>query len=72
MQFYEINVCEVMIFKHYTVYNKHVMIKIGNHTEDNRKYYHKDFNKFDEVCSWDYCWKLLQIHFMFNFKTNVL
>ena len=23
MQFYEINICEIMIFKLYTVYNKH-------------------------------------------------
>ena len=29
MEFYEINICEVMIFKLYTVYNKHEMIKIG-------------------------------------------
>ena len=32
MQFYEITVCGVMIFRFYTVNNKHEMIKIGNQT----------------------------------------
>ena len=30
IQFYEINICQIMIFRNYTVYNKHKMIKIGN------------------------------------------
>ena len=30
IQFYEINICEVMIFRLYIIYNKHEMIKIGN------------------------------------------
>ena len=30
MQFYEINICQVMIFRLHTVHNKHQMIKIGN------------------------------------------
>ena len=30
MQFYEMNICQVMIFRLYIVYNKHEMIKIGN------------------------------------------
>ena len=30
MQFYEINICEVMIFPLQTVNNKHKMIKINN------------------------------------------
>ena len=34
MRFYEINVCQVLIFRHYTVYNKHVMIKIANETRE--------------------------------------
>ena len=34
MQFYEINVCQVMIFRLYTVYSKHEMIKIGNQTRE--------------------------------------
>ena len=32
MQFYEINVCQVMIFRLYIIYNKYEMIKIGNQT----------------------------------------
>ena len=34
MQFYEKNVCQVMIFSLYTVYNKHEMIKIGIQTRE--------------------------------------
>ena len=34
MQFYEINIYQVMIFRLYTVYNKHEMIKIGNQTAE--------------------------------------
>ena len=30
MQFYEMNICQVMIFRLYTAYNKHEMIKIGS------------------------------------------
>ena len=30
MQFYEINICQDMMFKLHTVYNKREMIKIGN------------------------------------------
>ena len=32
MKFYEINICQVMTFRLYTVYNKHEMIKTGNQT----------------------------------------
>ena len=34
MQFYEINISQVMIFRLYTVYNKHEMIKIFSRTND--------------------------------------
>ena len=34
MQFYEINICQVMIFRLYTVYNKCDMIKIVNQTRE--------------------------------------
>ena len=34
MQFYEINVCQVMIFRLYTAYDKHEMIKIDNQTRE--------------------------------------
>ena len=34
MQFYEIDICQVMIFRLYTVYNKHVMMKVGNQTRE--------------------------------------
>ena len=30
-----INICQIMIFRLYTVYNKHEMIKIGNQTTEN-------------------------------------
>ena len=30
MQFYKINICQIMIFSLYTVYNKYEMIKIGS------------------------------------------
>ena len=32
MQFYEQNIYQVMIFKLYTIYNKHEVIKIGGQT----------------------------------------
>ena len=32
MQFYEINVCQITIFRLYTAYNMHEMIKIGDQT----------------------------------------
>ena len=34
MQFYEINICQVMIFRLYTVYNKHEMLKIDSQTRE--------------------------------------
>ena len=34
MKFYEINNCQITIFRLYTVYNKHEMIKIGNQTRE--------------------------------------
>ena len=34
MQFYELNICQDMIFRLYAVYNKHGMIKIGNQTRE--------------------------------------
>ena len=34
MQFYEINICHVMIFRIYIVYKEHEMIKIGNETTE--------------------------------------
>ena len=30
MQFYEINICQIMIFRLYAVHNKHKLIKIRN------------------------------------------
>ena len=35
MQFYGINIYEMMIVRFYTVHNKHEMIKIGNQTREN-------------------------------------
>ena len=51
MQFYQINFCQVVIFRLYTVYNKHEMIKIGSQTRGNRKYYRKFSNNFAADCS---------------------
>ena len=34
MQFYEVNIYQIMIFKLYTVHNKHEMIKIGYKTKE--------------------------------------
>ena len=34
MQFYEINISEVMIFRLYILYNKHKMIKIGTQNRE--------------------------------------
>ena len=34
MQFYGKNICQIMIFRLYTVYNKHEMIKIVNQTRE--------------------------------------
>ena len=37
MQINEINIYQIMIFKLYTVYNKHEVIKIGNETTEKSK-----------------------------------
>ena len=50
MQFCEINICQVMIFRLYAVYNKHEMIKIDSQTRENRKGYRKCSNNFDADC----------------------
>ena len=34
MQFNEVNICQVMIFRLYTVYTKYEVIKIGNHNRE--------------------------------------
>ena len=34
MQYYEINICQAMIFRLHTVYKKHEMIKIDNQTRE--------------------------------------
>ena len=34
MLFYEINICQIMIFMLYTDHNKHEMIKIGKQTKE--------------------------------------
>ena len=37
MQLYEKNICQFTIFKLYTIYNKHELIKIGNQTRKREK-----------------------------------
>ena len=34
MQFCEINICQIMIFRLYTVYNKHEIIEIDSQTRE--------------------------------------
>ena len=53
MQFYEINMCQSIIFRLYAVYNKHEIIKNGKNLEKNRKSYRKCLNNFvyDCICS---------------------
>ena len=34
MQFYEINISEIMIIRFYVIYNKHEIIKISNQTTE--------------------------------------
>ena len=50
MQFHELSIRQVIIFRLYTVYNKHAMIKIGNQTRENPKYYRKCSNNFATDC----------------------
>ena len=50
MQFYEINICQILICRLYAVYNKHEMIKIGYQNKKNRKYYSKFPNNFAADC----------------------
>ena len=45
------NICQVMIFRLYTVYNKHKMIKIGSQNRENRNYYRKCSINFAADCS---------------------
>ena len=52
MLFHEINLCQVVNFGLYTVYNKHEMKKIGNHTRKNCKYYCKCSINFAADCKY--------------------
>ena len=57
MQLYEKNINQVMFFMLYSVYNKHEMIKTGNQTRKNRKYYRKCLNtsigaNFEKFLEW--------------------
>ena len=40
-----------MIFRLFTVYNKHEMLKIGNQIRKNRKYYRKCSDNFAAYCT---------------------
>ena len=46
MEFYEIKICQVMIFRLYAVYNKHEMVKIGNQTSENSKALSQELEQF--------------------------
>ena len=36
-QFYEMNICQAMIFRLHTVYNKHEIVKIGSQIREKSK-----------------------------------
>ena len=59
MQFYEINICQVMNFRLYVVYNKRRMIKIGNQTRGKSQ-------AFSLMLEWFYC--QLYLYFKSNVK----
>ena len=60
-----------MIFRLYTVYKEHEMIKIGNQTEKNRKYYFKCSNNFAANCSDDfYSFNFLIEEKLYNLSCN--
>ena len=50
MQFYEINICQVRIFRSYTVYNKQKIIKIGNQTREKSQVLTQGSNNFVSDC----------------------
>ena len=50
-QFYEIDICQFIISRLYTVYNKHEMLKIENQTREKHKYYRKCSNNFAADCT---------------------
>ena len=51
MAFYESNICEVMIFRVYTVHNKHERINLAIKSEKNCKHYRKGSNNFSADCT---------------------
>ena len=54
MQFYEKNIYQVIIFRFYTVYNKHeIAKKLAIKSEKNRKYYCKCSNNFSAECTYN-------------------
>ena len=54
MKFYEMNICQVMIFRLYTVYNKYEVIKIGNQTREKLQVLsRKCSNNFAADCNFD-------------------
>ena len=50
MHFYKINICQVMILRFYTVYNKHEMLKIDNQMREKSQVYRKCSNNFPSDC----------------------
>ena len=61
MQFHEMDICQDMIFKLYTVYDKHEMIKLAIKPEKNYKYYRKCSNNFIVDCNQELDFKVLKI-----------
>ena len=50
MQFYDIDIPQIMISRLYSVYNKHGIIKLAIKPEINLKYYRKCSNNFAADC----------------------
>ena len=53
MQFYEINICQVVIFRFYTAYKNLIWYKLAKKLDKNRKYYrkYKYSNNFAAECN---------------------
>ena len=51
MHFYEINICQAMIFRLYTVNNKHEMIKIGNQIREKSQVVSQMLENFSADCT---------------------
>ena len=57
MQFFEINICRIMIFRLYTAYNKHEMIKIGSPSRKKSQVLSQNFSSaYGNICNFSLIW----------------